>query len=106
MRFLVFFDLPVKKRKDRKIYAKFRKFLLQDGYEQLQYSVYARLCGGLDRIETHIKRLKKNLPPKGNVRCIILTEKQYESMMILVGEKTTHEKAVENSQLPFGDIIF
>lgn len=106
MRIIVFFDLPVKKKKERKIYVNFRKFLLNEGYEQLQYSVYVRFCGGLDRVETHLNRLRRNLPPKGNVRCMVVTEKQYASMMILVGEKTTHEKLLNQSQLPFGDIVF
>jgi CRISPR-associated protein Cas2 len=29
---LVFFDLPTETKKDRKIYSKFRKDLLQDGF--------------------------------------------------------------------------
>jgi CRISPR-associated protein Cas2 len=96
MRILVFFDLPVKKKKDRKIYTQFRKFLLQDGYEQIQYSVYARLCVGLDRVETHLNRLKRNLPPKGNVRCMVVTEKQYASMMVLVGERHLTKNQLNN----------
>ncbi|MEM2272060.1 MAG: CRISPR-associated endonuclease Cas2 [Archaeoglobaceae archaeon] len=104
MRIIVFFDLPVKKKKDRKAYAEFRRFLLNDGYDLIQYSVYARLCGGLDRVETHLRRLKRNLPPKGNVRCMIVTEKQYASMMVLVGEKTLSEKICETPNLPFGDV--
>lgn len=106
MRIIVFFDLPVKTKKDKKVYADFRKFLLNQGYEQLQYSVYVRICGGLDRVETQIRRLKANLPPKGNVRCMVVTEKQYASMMILVGDKTVSEKALETAELPFGDVIF
>ena len=43
MRLIVFFDLPVKTAKQRKDYRQFRKFLLKDGYLQLQESVYAKL---------------------------------------------------------------
>lgn len=43
MRILVFFDLPVVKKKERKIYSQFRRFLLNDGYDMIQYSVYSRL---------------------------------------------------------------
>lgn len=105
MRLIVFFDLPVKKKKDRKAYENFRKFLLNEGYDLIQYSVYSRICGGLDRVETHINRLKKNLPPKGNVRCMVVTEKQYASILILVGDKKPSEKSAETPNLPFGDAI-
>lgn len=41
MRIIVFFDLPVVNKKERKVYAQFRKFLLKDGYDMVQYSVYS-----------------------------------------------------------------
>lgn len=39
----------------------------------------------------HTERLKKHLPPKGSVRVLQITEKQYNAMKILVGEKTATE---------------
>ena len=62
MRIIVFFDLPVVKKKDRKIYAQFRRFLLNDGYDMLQFSVYSRLCNGTDMTNKHMKRLVSELP--------------------------------------------
>lgn len=59
MRLLVFFDLPVVKKEDRKEYQNFRRFLLNDGYIMLQYSVYSRICNGIDGTNKHISRLKK-----------------------------------------------
>jgi len=106
MRLLVFFDLPVKTKKDKRNYADFRKFLLKDGYYQIQYSVYGRICGGLDRVQTHLMRLKANLPPKGSVRCMVVTEKQYASIEILVGQETAEEKTTRYEQLTLGDFVF
>lgn len=91
MRLMVFFDLPVVKDSDRKAAAKFRRFLLKDGYIMVQWSVYSRLCNGADSIETHKQRLKQNLPQKGAVRCLILSEKQYSSIDILLGTSTFHD---------------
>ena len=91
MRLLVFFDLPVVKDRDRKVAAKFRRFLLKDGYVMVQWSVYSRLCNGTDSIETHKQRLKQNLPHNGSVRCLVLTEKQYSSIDILLGTSTFHD---------------
>ena len=88
MRRLVFFDLPVVTATDRKAATKFRNFLLKDGYHMVQWSVYSRICNGTDAIAMHKSRLQQNLPEKGSVRMLTLTEKQYESIEVLLGEKT------------------
>ena len=85
MRILVLFDLPVKTKSERKAATKFRKFLLNDGYYMVQYSVYARICNGPDAIEKHRLRAKANLPANGSIRMLVVTEKQYESIDILLG---------------------
>lgn len=87
MRILVFFDLPVVTATERKAAAKFRDFLLKDGYHMIQWSVYSRICNGNDTVTTHKQRLKQNLPRKGSVRLLTLTERQYENMDIPLGEK-------------------
>ncbi|WP_288326423.1 CRISPR-associated endonuclease Cas2 [uncultured Clostridium sp.] len=99
MRILVFFDLPVVKREDRKEYQNFRRFLLNDGYIMIQYSVYSRICNGSDGAEKHINRLRNNLPSKGSVRYLQITEKQYSEMKFLVGTPKTQEKTINSSQL-------
>lgn len=91
MRIIVFFDLPVAAKKDRKAYSVFHKFLIQDGYTMLQYSVYSRITQNHDDARKHIERLSRNLPPKGAVRVMQVTEKQYNAMQILVGERTATE---------------
>lgn len=88
MRMIVFFDLPVVTAKERKAAAKFRNFLLKDGYHMVQFSVYSRICNGMDAVEKHQIRLNLNLPEKGAVRLLTITEKQYESIQILLGSKT------------------
>lgn len=99
MRIIVFFDLPVVKKKERKIYTQFRRFLLKDGYDMLQFSVYSRLCNGTDMMNKHLKRLSQNLLAKGSIRCLTVTEKQYEEMKFLVGKPTVKERKVNSEQL-------
>lgn len=99
MRIIVLFDLPVVKKKERKVYAQFRRFLLNDGYDMIQFSVYSRLCNGTDMTEKHLKRLCDNLPLKGSIRCLTVTEKQYAEMRFLVGKPTIKEKRVTTNQL-------
>ncbi|WP_320047211.1 CRISPR-associated endonuclease Cas2 [uncultured Ilyobacter sp.] len=92
MRIIVFFDLPTTNKRDRKNYTTFRKFLLNDGYHMLQYSVYSRICNGYDSVKKHIKKLNKNLPPNGSIRVLTLTEKQYVGMELLVSKETSPEE--------------
>ena len=85
MRMLVFFDIPVKTKRQRRIATGFRNFLLKDGYHMVQFSVYARICNGMDAVEKHRVRLRAALPENGSVRLLVITEKQYETIEILVG---------------------
>ena len=85
MRMLVFFDLPVQTKKQRREATAFRNFLIKDGYHMLQYSVYARVCNGNDAVTKHRARLTGQLPANGAVRLLVVTEKQYQSIEILLG---------------------
>ena len=94
MRILVFFDLPVKTKDQRKVYTRFRKFLISDGYDMLQFSVDCRLCNGNDAVDKHLKRLESHLPSKGSVRAMKVTDKQYGAMKIMLGNVTKHEESI------------
>ena len=82
---VVTFDLPVMSKKQRKQATDFRKFLIDDGYQMVQFSVYARACVSFARQETHIDRLKKSLPPEGSVRAIFVTRAQWERSFVIQG---------------------
>ena len=91
MYLLVLFDLPVKTKPERREANLFRRFLIKDGYIRLQLSIYARICRGRDATETHYQRLSANLPSKGCVRVLQITEQQYGRMKILVGKSDKQE---------------
>ena len=82
---LVFFDLPTETAKDRKIYAAFRKKLVNDGFTMFQFSIYLRHCPSRENAEVHIRRVKANLPEKGNVGIMCITDKQFGMMEIFCG---------------------
>lgn len=92
----VFFDLPVTTKPDRKNATRFRNFLINDGYDMMQYSVYTRICRGQDAVDKHLKRLKKNLPSKGSIRALQVTERQYARMKFLVGDRNKREETASN----------
>ena len=92
MRMIVLFDLPVTTKAKMRTANQFRQFLLKDGYQMLQLSIYTRIIKGRDALEKHHKRLVAHLPEEGSIRCLSITEKQFASMEILVGEKKPQEK--------------
>ena len=65
----------------------------------LQFSIYSRLCSGLDNVEKHLKRLEMELPPQGSIRSLVVTDKQFSRMRLWVGEPTIHENKVSAQQL-------
>lgn len=99
MRMIVLFDLPVTTKAKMRAANQFRQFLLKDGYQMLQLSIYTRIIKGRDALEKHHKRLVAHLPEEGSIRCLSITEKQFASMEILVGEKKPQEKKVNSNQL-------
>ena len=99
MRILVFFDLPVKTRDQRRAATRFRNFLLGDGYHMVQYSVYAGVCSGMDAVAVHKNRLALAVPRRGAVRVLVITEKQYTHLDILLGESTPYDAPQQDKDL-------
>ena len=99
MRLFVFFDLPTGTKKERSHATRFRNMLIKNGFVMLQFSVYVRVCKGQDMVSKHIDIIMKHLPPKGHIRAMQVTDKQYERMHILIGEETIEEKNVGMQQL-------
>jgi CRISPR-associated protein Cas2 len=79
------FDLPVLTKTDRKHYTRFRQLLLAEGFLRLQFSVYARCCQTRENTATILRRVGHNLPPRGEVRFLAVTDKQFADMTIYNG---------------------
>lgn len=101
MRVLIFFDLPVTSKEERKCATRFRKALLNDGFFMIQFSLYGRICNTIESAKMHEERVSKFVPKCGSVRSLIVTEKQYASMNILVGAPKKKDKKIEAEQLFF-----
>lgn len=95
------FDLPVIRKQERRLATRFRKDLLDDGFEMLQYSIYTRLCVDRDSADTHLRRIKRSAPKHGSIRMIMLTENQYANMHVIAGTKSAQELADKPVQLAF-----
>ena len=80
------FDLPTDTKSARKQYSQFRKFLLNDGYDLMQYSIYSRHHASEENAQVHIQRVKERLPPDGEVRIVKITDKQFGRIEIFFGK--------------------
>ena len=89
---LDFFDMPTSTKKERKIYAEFRKHLLRDGFAMFQFSIYLRHCPSRENAEVHILRIKRNLPPSGNIGILCITDKQFGQMELFSGKQMVETK--------------
>ncbi len=84
---LIFFDLPTETTEEKKIAAKFRKEIMQDGFTMFQFSIYLRHCPSRENADVHINRTKSKLPSKGHIGILSITDKQFGMMEIFYGKK-------------------
>lgn len=94
MRLILFFDLPMVSQKEKKIYSDFRKYLIKNGYIMIQFSVYCKIFNNRDAAVNHINILYKNIPSKGYIRLMLVTEKQYNNSIIVIGGKSNQEQVL------------
>lgn len=99
MRVMVFFDLPVTSKKDRRAYADFRRELLKNGFVMIQYSVYSRTVKNQDDAAKFERIIERIVPPRGAVRMMTVTEKQYASIRILSGERMKSENLLDTKDI-------
>ena len=95
----VLFDLPVMTKQQRHQATKFRNYLLDEGFQMSQYSVYLRLCGNREKMEALFDRIERNTPPEGFVKCIGITDKQFESIRTFHGKTPKAVKKPEQLSL-------
>jgi CRISPR-associated protein Cas2 len=79
---LVMFDLPVGTKAERRAATGFRNWLLDEGYEMSQFSVYLRFCAGKEQADRRTKDIGKARPAKGHIHVLRVTDKQFADMVI------------------------
>lgn len=86
MRVMVLFDLPMVSAEERRVYSKFRKYLLRNGFMMLQESVYCKMALNQTAANSIMEGIRKNCPDEGIVQMLSITEKQYSKMECVCGE--------------------
>lgn len=99
------YDLPMKEYEQTKEYTKFRKSLISLGFYKVQYSVYTKVVANKKNAPAIINRVKRDIPSGGEIRVFYITEKQYQQMDFLRGEKSKQETIVgDNRIVVIGDL--
>lgn len=80
------FDLPVMTAPERKRATRFRKDLLDLGFEMVQFSVYTRFAPSKRRAEVLARQVGSLVPPQGKVDVLFFTDKQYGLIQSYRGE--------------------
>lgn len=94
------FDLPVGTREERRAATRFRKDLLREGFSMLQFSVYGRYCVSEEVSHAICKRVEAFLPEDGQVRLLMVTEKQFSKQRIYTrGKRRPRENPPHQFQM-------
>lgn len=83
---MVLFDLPVVEPEERRAYTRFRNYLLDQGFEQAQFSVYVRHTSGKEAVVALIGRIEDAVPEDGKVDILQFSDKQYENIVSFRGK--------------------
>ena len=72
MRVLVLFDLPMVSAQERRIYSKFRKYLIKNGFLMLQESVYCKMALNQTAANSIMEGIRKTAQKRELSRCYVL----------------------------------
>lgn len=95
MRVIVFFDLPVETKPQRREYARFRRFLIKTGFLMMQESVYSKIALNATAAEAIRRSVLAQSPAAGIVQLMIITEKQYNAIEFAVGSLESETLATD-----------
>lgn len=89
MRIILFFDLPTLTSLQRKAYRHFVRDIVRLGFYRLQESVFCKMSINLANVEGAFTSISKIKPKEGNVFALVVTEHQFSTMRIILGENET-----------------
>jgi CRISPR-associated protein Cas2 len=83
---VVMFDLPVLTKAQRRAATKFRLWLLDEGWEMSQFSVYLRFVVGKEQADARTRAVGQRVPADGKVHILAVTDRQFEAMAVFRGD--------------------
>jgi CRISPR-associated protein Cas2 len=91
----VMFDLPVVTKSEKRRARKFHDYLLDEGFDMKQFSVYYRFYESRAKADAASKRISAKIPERGMVSILSVTDKQFGQMVNFMGKVPT-----KNDQKP------
>ncbi|OSQ43228.1 CRISPR-associated endonuclease Cas2 [Thalassospira sp. MCCC 1A01428] len=91
----VMFDLPVVTKAEKRRARKFHDYLLDEGFDMKQFSVYYRFYESRAKADAASKRISAKIPERGMVSILSVTDKQFGQMVNFMGKVPT-----KNDQKP------
>ena len=82
---MLMYDVPSKSAVERREYTHFRKAILQEGFIQLQESVYVRLYRNYSYACTDVERIRSIAPEGGSVQLLPLSLNNFSSLITVRG---------------------
>ena len=89
MRSILMFDLPTLTGKQRRDYRQFVKLIKKIGFIMFQESIYVKLSVNEANVKSSLEIIKKAVPKDGMISMMTVTEKQFSSMEMILGEFQT-----------------
>lgn len=99
VRLICMFDLPSETPKEQKEYRIFRKHLLENGFQMLQYSIYYRTLPNRSALKKYESIIKYKAPSYGNIRLLYVTETQFQDMLLITGVRSRQEEIIGINRL-------
>lgn len=95
----VSFDLPTLTKEDRRFASGFRKKLLDLGFTMFQLSMYSYYLTSKSIAESIADRIRKEVPPNGQVSIFFITDKQFGMIRNYYGGKKVSLESPEQGLL-------
>jgi CRISPR-associated protein Cas2 len=97
---MVLFDLPVMTPEERKAATGFRNYLLDEGFQMAQFSVYLRCTPSKEAASAYVRRIESAVPSDGKVDILQFTDRQYEHHLF-PGQAARFGSSKTSSATPF-----
>lgn len=93
------FDLPMETSADKRNYRRFRRFLIENGYSMMQYSIYSKIILNRSVLNYQKVKLHENAPSKGQIDTLVVTENQYVNIETIIGDTVRTDQETSTDRM-------
>lgn len=93
------FDLPVRTKAQRKLASDYRKYLLKQGFQMAQLSVYMKFCRDKEQADSITRACTAMVPEDGRLDILMITDRQYAGIVTVRNSARVHRENPSNLTL-------